>query len=132
MIDPQSPHITTPDSPSLLAGLNGAWRNLAGLLNNRAQLAMLELGQVRANVVKLVIFGISAMVAALFGLAYWTVLIVYLSWDALGGNIFLIMALFFTTIAIGAMLYAKSLLGAGKLSIPATLSELRRDRDALL
>jgi len=121
-----------PDSPGLLAGLNGAWRNLAGLLNNRAQLAMLELGQVRANVVRLVIFGASAIVAALFGLAYWTILIVYLSWNALGGKILLIMAVVFTAIATGAALYAKSLLCAGKLSIPATMAELRRDRDALL
>ncbi|MES2831582.1 MAG: phage holin family protein [Pseudomonadota bacterium] len=124
--------MTAPDSPGLLTGLNGAWRNLAGLLNNRAQLAMLELGQVRANVVKLLILGVSAVVAALFGLAYWTVLIVYVSWDALGGKILLIMAAAFTAIAVGAVFYAKSLLGPGKLSIPATLAELRRDRDALL
>lgn len=124
--------MTTPDAPGLLAGFNGAWRNLVGLLNNRAQLAMLELGQVRSNVVKLVVLGIAAIVAALFGLAYWTVLIVYLSWDALGGKILLIVALVFTAIAVGAALYAKSLLGAGKLSIPATMAELRRDRDALL
>jgi len=132
VIDPQSPHTTSPDSPGLLAGLNGAWRNLAGLLNNRAQLAMLELSQVRTNVAKLLILGVAAIVAALFGLAYWTVLIVYLSWDVLGGKILLIMAVTFTAIAVGAGLYAKSLLGAGKLSMPATMAELRRDRDALL
>ena len=124
--------MTAVDSPGLMAGLNGAWRNLAGLITNRAQLAMLELGQVRSNIVKLLIFGVVAIIAALFGLAYWTALIVYVSWDALGGYILLIVAAAFTAIAVGSVIYAKSLLGAGKLSMPSTIAELKRDRDALL
>ena len=124
--------MTAVDSPGLMAGLNGAWRNLAGLITNRAQLAMLELGQVRSNIVKLLIFGVGAIIAALFGLAYWTALIVYVSWDALGGYILLIVAAAFTAIAVGSVIYAKSLLGAGKLSMPSTIAELKRDRDALL
>jgi hypothetical protein len=46
--------------------------------------------------------------------------------------ILLIMAVLFTGATIGIALYVRSLFGKGKLSIPATLAELRRDRDALL
>jgi len=38
----------------------------------------------------------------------------------------------FTLITIGLLLYARSIVAAGKLSMPATMNELRNDRDAFL
>ncbi|MBC7413801.1 MAG: phage holin family protein [Herminiimonas sp.] len=115
-----------------MAGLGGVARNLFGLIVNRVELAALELSAVRTNLLKLLLVAALGIVTAWFAIAYWTALVVYLCWDALGGNILLIMAAFFSILTLAVVCYARSLLANGKLSMPATLAELRNDRDALL
>lgn len=118
--------------PGLIVGLIAVAKNVFGLALNRIELAALEFSEVRANFLKLSLVFACAIMAVGFALAYWTVLLVYLSWDALGWKILLILAAAFTLLAIGIFLYARSMLGQGKLSMPATMTELRSDRDALL
>lgn len=118
--------------PGLMSGLAGIGKNLLGLLFNRVELAVFELAQARTQLFKLVLVGAVSLMALFFALAYWTVLIVMVNWDTLGWRILLIMAGVFTLIALALVLYAKSMLSAGKLAMPETLSELRKDRDALL
>lgn len=115
-----------------MAGLGGVARNLFGLVVSRVELAALELSGVRTNLLKLLLVAALGVITALFALAYWSVLVVYLSWDALGWKILLIMAALFSIATVAIGLYARSLLANGKLSMPDTLAELRRDRDALL
>lgn len=107
-------------------------KNFFALLVNRIELASVELAEVRTNLLKLMVVAIAAVISACFALAFWTGLLVYLSWDALGWKILLIVAAVFTVIAVGIALYAQSMLKQGRLSMPATLAELRNDRDALL
>ena len=115
-----------------MAGLGGVARNLFGLVVSRVELAALELSAVRTNLLKLLLVAALGIFAALFAIAYWTVLVVYLSWDALGWKILLIMAGLFSILTGAIVMYARSLVTHGKLSMPATLAELGRDRDALL
>ena len=119
-------------SPSLIAGLIAIAKNLFGLIFNRMELAALEFSEVRANFLKLsLLFGL-LIIAAWFAIAYWSVLLVFLTWESLGWKILLILATAFTVLAIGIYLYARAMLDQGKLSMPATMAELRSDRDALL
>lgn len=119
-------------SGNVLAGMMGLFKNTLGLFLNRIELAALELSEVRESVLKLaLVFGIG-LIAAWFAVAYWSVLLVYLTWDTLGWKILLIIAALFTLIAIGVLLYARAIIAEGKLSLPATMNELRNDRDALL
>jgi uncharacterized membrane protein YqjE len=105
---------------------------LFGLIFNRMELAALEFSEVRANFLKLsLLFGL-LIIAAWFAIAYWSVLLVFLTWESLGWKILLILATAFTVLAIGIYLYARAMLDQGKLSMPATMAELRSDRDALL
>ena len=107
-------------------------KNLFGLLVNRIELASVELAEVRSTLITLtVVFGLG-IIAVWFAVAYWSMLIVLLTWDTLGWKILLIIALVFTFAAIGIFRYARALLSQGRLSMPATLAELRSDRDALL
>lgn len=115
-----------------MAGVSGVARNLFGLFVNRVELAALELSEVRTNLLKLLLMAALGLFSALFAVAYWTVLIVYLSWDKLGWAILLIVAAAFTAVTIAMGLYIRAMLINKKLSIPATLAELARDRDALL
>ncbi|MGH8807188.1 MAG: phage holin family protein [Noviherbaspirillum sp.] len=119
-------------SPRLIAGLAGIAKNAFGLLVSRIELAALELGEVRDHLARLLLVGALGVVALLFALGCWTALVVVLAWDTLGWKILLLVASVYTLLAIGILLYARAMLGQGKLSMPATMTELRNDRDALL
>ncbi len=119
-------------NPSLISGVIAIAKNLSGLFVSRIELAALEFSEVRGNFMKLALIYGLGIVAVWFAVAYWTVLAVFLSWDALGWKILLIIAVLFTVLALGLFRYARSMLEQGKLSMPTTLAELRNDRDALL
>lgn len=116
----------------VIAGLAGIAKNLFGLLVSRIELAALELGEVRDNLVRLLLVGALGIVALWFAVACWTALIVVLAWDTMGWTILLLVAAVFTLLALGILFHARSLLARDKLSMPATMAELRSDRDALL
>lgn len=118
--------------PGLISGVASLAKNTFGLLMSRIELAALELAEIRAVVLKLAVLFALAVIAAWFAIAYWTALIVYLSWPTLGWKILLIMAVAFTAIAAGILFYVQLLVKQGKLSMPATMEELRNDHDALL
>ncbi len=123
----------TPDPEhGIVAGLAGIAKNLFGLLVSRIELAALELGEIRDNLARILLIGALGVVVLWFAVACWTALIVVLAWDSMGWTILLLIAAVFTLAAIGILFHLRSLLGADKLSMPATMTELRNDRDALL
>lgn len=119
-------------APGLVAGLAGIARNSFGLLVSRIELAALELGEIRSNLARLALVFALAIVAAWFAVAYWTALVVVLAWDSWGWKILMLIAAVFTLLAGAMFAYVRSLLNREKLSMPATMEELRNDRDALL
>jgi uncharacterized membrane protein YqjE len=119
-------------NPGLIAGLAGIAKNMFGLLVSRIELAALELGEIRANLAKLLLISALGIVAVWFAVACWTALIVVLAWETWGWKILLLIAAVFTLLAVGIFVYARSMISRNKLSMPATLAELRGDRDALL
>ena len=120
------------EKPGLVAGLAGIARNMFGLLVSRIELAALELGEVRDNLARLLFIGALGIVAILFALGCWTALIVVLAWESMGWKILLIVAVVYTLLAIGILRHARSFLAQDKLAMPATMAELRKDRDALM
>lgn len=119
-------------SSGIFAGLAGIAKNLLGLLVNRIELAAVELSEVRIHLVKLLLVSALGIVAVWFALAYWTVLLVILAWDAWGWKILLLVAVLFSALAAGLFQYARNMIRQDKLSLSATMTELRKDRDALL
>ncbi|RFP15866.1 MULTISPECIES: phage holin family protein [unclassified Duganella] len=118
--------------PGLIASLGNIARNSIGLVLTRLELAALELSQVRNHLLQLVLVFALAVVAGCFALAYGTVTIAYLAWDSIGWKILPIITGVFLLIAIGLILYARGMIRSGKLSMPATMAELKSDRDMLL
>jgi uncharacterized membrane protein YqjE len=117
---------------TLTAGLMAVVRNMLCLALNRIELAALELSEVRGHFLKLLLVFAFGITAVWFALMYWTVLVVYLTWEILGWKILLFIAAGFTLLAAGLFSYARGMVANGKLSMPATMAELRGDRDALL
>jgi len=118
--------------PGLIASIAGLAKNAVGLVLSRLELASIELSEVRNHLVQLVVMFALAMVAGLFAIAYASVTVVFLAWDSLGWKILLIMTGVFVLLAIGLVLYARAMLRQGKLSMPATMAELKADRDMLM
>ncbi len=118
--------------PGLIGGVVELAKNSFGLLMSRIELAALELAEVRTHLLQLVALFALGTIVAFFAIGYWTVLIAYLSWPILGWKILLILAIVCTVIAAGILFYIQSLIRQGRLSMPATMQELRNDHDALL
>jgi uncharacterized membrane protein YqjE len=118
--------------PGLIASLGNVTRNAVGLLLTRLELAALELSEVRNHLLKLVLVFALAVAVGSLALIYATVTIVWLAWGVIGWVILPIITGVFLLIAVGLVLYARGLIRSGKLSLPATMAELKSDRDMLL
>lgn len=123
---------TVVHNPGLMGGITGLAKNLFGLVVSRAELAALELTDVRNHVIELVAIFATAALATWFALAYGTATIVALAWDAMGWKILLIMFIVFAVITAVLVMKGLSMLKQGKLSFPETMKELRNDRDMLM
>lgn len=124
-------HSHSSKQPHFLQGLSAIGKNVIGLIFNRMELAAFEVSEVRMQLLKLIAIGSLALMAAAFAVASWSVLVLFVNWDALGWRILAIVAGFFTVLAIVLAFAARSLLQGG-LNMPDTLAELRKDRDAFL
>ena len=122
----------TVHGPGLLNGITGLAKNLFGLVVSRLELAAVELMEVRNHVIELVAVGALALVCAWFALAYGTATIVALAWEELGWKILLIMFGVFVVATLGLLFKAKAMLKENKLALPATMNELKHDKDMLL
>lgn len=122
----------TVHGPGLMGGLTGLAKNVFGLLVSRMELAALELSEVRNHVVSLLAVAVLAVLCSWFAIAYGTAMIVALAWDAMGWKILLVMFLVFVAITAFLGFKAKAMLKEGKLAFPATMNELKNDRDMLL
>lgn len=116
----------------MIASLGLVTRNALGLLLSRLELAALELSEVRNHLLQLVLVFALAIAVGSLALIYATVTIVWLAWAVIGWVILPIITGAFLLIAVGLVLYARGLIRGGKLSMPATMAELKSDRDMLL
>ncbi len=123
---------TVVHNPGLMSGISSLMKSLFGLVVSRVELAALELSDVRNHLIELVALFGAAVLAIWFAIAYGTATIVALAWEDMGWKILLI--LFVVFLVITGILVAKglALLKQDKLSFPATMKELKNDRDMLL
>ncbi len=121
-----------PPPPGLIASVAGLAKNSLHLLLSRLELAALELTEVRDTVLQLSIVFALALLAAWFAIAFGTATLIYLCWEAMGWKILLVLAIAFGVVAIGLVLWGRSLVRQGKLGLSATMAELKSDRDMLL
>jgi uncharacterized membrane protein YqjE len=123
---------TEPRAPGLIGSLSGLVKNALRLVLSRLELAMTELSEVRDHLVRMAVLLAMAILAAWFAIAFGTATLVFLLWDALGWKILPIVAVIF---AVAAYLLVKSAMARvrnGALALPATMAELKADRDMLL
>ena len=122
----------TVHGPGLMGGLTGLAKNIFGLLVSRVELAAIELSEVRNHVMALLAVFALAVICSWFAIAYGSVLIVALTWEAMGWKILLVLFLVFIAVTAALVFKAKAMLKEGKLAFPETMNELKNDREMLL
>lgn len=128
-MNPQQPK---QNSPGLVSGLVSTAKNMFALVISRIELAAVEFSEIGSHLCKVLLIGALSIISLWFALAFWCGLVVVLTWDALGWKILAILATLFTIVTIGFSFYVRRVLRQGRLGLPVTMAELRKDRDALL
>ena len=105
--------------------------NLVGLVRTRSSLAVLELAEARDAMLQVLFMGAAALLLAAFAVACLSALIVALCWDALGWGILLVLFLIYGGLAAMLLQRARAIVASGRIGLPDTLEELRKDREAL-
>ena len=123
---------TVVHNPGLMGGISSLGKSVFGLLVSRVELAALELSEVRNHVIELVAVFAVAVLSIWFAVAYGTAMVVALAWDAMGWKILLIMFVIFLLVTAVLVAMGLSRLKQHTLALPATLMELKNDRDMLL
>jgi uncharacterized membrane protein YqjE len=117
--------------PGLIASAATLAASLGALLGTRAAYALLELGDARDALLRVLLLGAAALGAAALAFVGLSVLLVVVFWEALGWGILLILSLAYGVLAWMLLQRARRILAEGRIGLPVTLAELRKDRDAL-
>jgi uncharacterized membrane protein YqjE len=122
---------TVVHNPGLKDSITILFRSLSGLAVSRLELAKLELSEVRKHVIEIAVLFGAAVFTVWFAIAYGTMTIVALAWEEMGWTILLLMFVVFAVITGILVGKGMALIKNSKLSLPATMKELKNDRDAL-
>ena len=102
------------------------------LIGVRLSMAVMELADARDAVLRVLLLGALAVLAAAFALLSLSAMIIALAWDAMGWRILLILFLAYLLLTLGMLWKARSIIASGQIGFPTTLAELEKDRAALL
>lgn len=121
----------TPAAPGLIANVRVLLASMGGLARTRTSLAVLELADARDALLQVMFMGATALLLAGFALACLSALVVALCWDALGWGILLVLFLIYGGLAVMLLQRARAIVASGRIGLPVTMEELRKDREAL-
>lgn len=119
-------------NPGVISGISSLFKSLFGLAVSRVELAALELSEIRNHVIELLAIFAAAVLAVWFAIAFGAMTVVALAWDSMGWTILLIMFAVFALITAVLVTKGVALLKQNKLAFPATMKELKNDREMLL
>ena len=121
-----------PPGSGLASNVGTLIASVLKLIGVRLSMAVMELADARDAVLRVLLLGALAVLAAAFALLSLSAMIVALAWDAMGWRILLILFLAYLLLAIGMLWKARRIIASGQIGLPTTLAELEKDRAALL
>jgi uncharacterized membrane protein YqjE len=121
-----------PPGSGLASNVGTLIASVLKLIGVRLSMAVMELADARDAVLRVLLLGALAVLAAAFALLSLSAMIVALAWDAMGWRILLILFLAYLLLAVGMLWKARSIIASGQIGLPTTLAELEKDRAALL
>jgi uncharacterized membrane protein YqjE len=120
-----------PPNGGLVSNAYAILQTVIKLAGVRVSLALMEFSDARDTLFRVLLLGTLALLGLVFALLSISGMIVMLAWETLGWRIFLILFLVYFLMTIALLCKAHSLIASGKIGFPLTLSELKKDRDAL-
>jgi uncharacterized membrane protein YqjE len=121
-----------PPASGLASNVGTMITSVLKLIGVRLSMAVMELADARDAVLRVLLLGALAVLAAAFALLSLSAMIVALAWDAMGWRILLILFLAYLLLTLGMLWKARSIIASGQIGLPTTLAELEKDRAALL
>jgi uncharacterized membrane protein YqjE len=121
-----------PPASGLASNIGTMITSVLKLIGVRLSMAVMELADARDAVLRVLLLGALAVLAAAFALLSLSAMIVALAWDAMGWRILLILFLAYLLLTLGMLWKARSIIASGQIGLPTTLAELEKDRAALL
>jgi uncharacterized membrane protein YqjE len=121
-----------PPASGLASNVGTMITSVLKLIGVRLSMAVMELADARDAVLRVLLLGALAVLAAAFALLSLSAMIVALAWDAMGWRILLILFLAYLLLALGMLWKARSIIVSGQIGLPTTLAELQKDCAALL
>jgi uncharacterized membrane protein YqjE len=101
---------------------------LAGV---RFSMATIELAEARDTFLRVVLLGMLALITLVFALLSLSGLIVVLAWETLGWRILMILFLAYLLLTLVVLWRARGVIATGKLGLPVTFAEMKKDRAVL-
>jgi uncharacterized membrane protein YqjE len=121
-----------PPASGLASNVGTMITSVLKLIGVRLSMAVMELADARDAVLRVLLLGALAVLAAAFALLSLSAMIIALAWDAMGWRILLILFLAYLLLTLGMLWKARSIIASGQIGFPTTLAELEKDRAALL
>jgi uncharacterized membrane protein YqjE len=121
-----------PPGSGLASNVGTMIASVLKLIGVRLSMAVMELADARDAVLRVLLLGALAVLAAAFALLSLSAMIVALAWDAMGWRILLVLFLAYLLLALGMLWKARSIIASGQIGLPTTLAELQKDCAALL
>jgi hypothetical protein len=101
---------------------------LAGV---RFSMATVEFADARDAFLRVLLLGVFALLALGFALLSISGVIVVLAWEALGWRILMILFFAYLLLTMILLWRARGIIASGKIGLPVTLTEMKKDRAAL-
>ena len=124
--------LAVPPGGGLASNVGTMIASVLKLIGVRLSMAVMELADARDAVLRVLLLGALAVLAAAFALLSLSAMIIALAWDAMGWRILLILFLAYLLLTLGMLWKARSIIASGQIGFPTTLAELEKDRAALL
>lgn len=113
--------------PGLLEAVARVGSSLFGMLQNRLELASIEIGEARERLVFTIIASFAALLLLAGAVVALTAWIAAAAWPALGPAVLGLIALVYAAAAVGLLLWLRARSRADPLLLADTLAELRTD-----
>lgn len=113
--------------PGLLEAVARVGSSLFGMLQNRLELASIEIGEARERLVFTIIASFAALLLLAGAVVSLTAWIAAAAWPALGPAVLGLIALVYAAAAVGLLLWLRARSRADPLLLADTLAELRTD-----
>ncbi len=120
-----------PPNDGLASNVMTVIKSVLRLASVRFSMAAVEFSDARDAFLRMLLLGVFALIVSAFALLSISGMIVVLAWEALGWRILMIMFLVYFLLTMIFLWRARAIIASGKIGLPVTLAEMKKDRAAL-